>query len=205
MADVLLGVILLLVVGGWIITRLARSAARNAALAGEQQIARLTTRLYTLEQDRANLDTLSVRVATVEQQLLAPREPAQARPPEPVPVAVAPKVPEPVPPAQPPPLPVSPTVPEPEAAPAPPAFQAAPSAPALSESWKSILNLEATLGANWLNKLGVIVLVLGIASFLAYQLQTVGPAGKVLVGYFVSAAMLGGGVFLERRERYRIF
>jgi uncharacterized membrane protein len=205
MGDVLLGVILLLVVGGWIITRLARSAARNAALAGEQQIARLTTRLYTLEQDRAKLDTLSVRVATVEQQLLAPREPAQARPPEPVPVAVAPKVSEPVPPAQPPPLPVSPAVPEPEAAPAPPAFQAAPSAPALSESWKSILNLEATLGANWLNKLGVIVLVLGIAFFLAYQLQTLGPAGKVLVGYFVSVAMLGGGVFLERRERYRIF
>jgi len=202
MGDVMLGVILLLIVGGWIITRLAKSAARTAARSGEHQIARLTTRVFTLEQDRAAVDTLNARVAALEQQLQAPREPVQAQPPEPVPVAVAPEVPETAPPVEPPPLPVSPPAPEPVAASAPPLVQ---SAPALGESWKSVLDLEATLGANWLNKLGVIVLVFGIAFFLAYQLQTLGPAGKVLVGYVVSAAMLGGGLLLERRERYRIF
>ena len=46
--------------------------------------------------------------------------------------------------------------------------------------------------------------MLGIASFLAYQLKTLGPAGKVLVGYVTSAIMLGIGVWFERLDRYRI-
>ena len=108
MGDGLLAVILLLVVGGWIITRVAKSAARKAARAGEHQIARLTTRVFTLEQDRASLDALNARVAALEQQLQAPREPVKAPSPEPVPVAAAPEVSEPAPPAEPPPLPVSP-------------------------------------------------------------------------------------------------
>jgi hypothetical protein len=32
---------------------------------------------------------------------------------------------------------------------------------------------------NWLNKLGIFILVLGVAFFLAYQLKILGPAGKV--------------------------
>ncbi len=60
------------------------------------------------------------------------------------------------------------------------------------------------LGTNWLNKLGIVILVLGIAFFLAYQLKTLGPAGKVLVGFLIAAAMLGAGIWFERRDRYRI-
>ena len=60
------------------------------------------------------------------------------------------------------------------------------------------------LGTNWLNKLGIAILVLGIAFFLAYQLKTLGPAGKVLVGIATSAAMLGAGIWAERSNRYRI-
>lgn len=55
-----------------------------------------------------------------------------------------------------------------------------------AEKVRAVLNIEEVLGTNWLNKLGVIILVLGVAFFLAYQLQTLGPAGKVLVGYVVS-------------------
>ncbi|HYM10451.1 MAG TPA: DUF2339 domain-containing protein, partial [Bryobacterales bacterium] len=207
MGDVLLGVILLLVVGGWLITRRARSAAARAARAGEEQIARLTTRVHSLEQERAKWQSLSERVAGLEQQLHLPREPVPAPAPPPVPAVPLPRAPEPAPfppPVEPAaPLPVSPPIREPSPI-TTPAFEPVSAAP-LSERWKSILNLEATLGTNWLNKLGVIVLVFGIAFFLAYQLQTLGPAGKVLVGYFVSAAMLVGGLFLERRDRYRIF
>jgi uncharacterized membrane protein len=65
-------------------------------------------------------------------------------------------------------------------------------------------SLEERLGKNWLNKLGVAILVIGLAFFLAYKLQTWGPAGKVLCGFAVSAALLGGGVWLERKETYRI-
>jgi hypothetical protein len=70
--------------------------------------------------------------------------------------------------------------------------------------FKSALDLEEALGTNWLNKLGIGILVLGVAFFLAYQLKTLGPAGKVLVGYIVSATMLGAGVWFERKEKYRI-
>jgi hypothetical protein len=55
-----------------------------------------------------------------------------------------------------------------------------------------------------LNKLGIAILVLGVAFFLAYQLKNLGPAGKVLVGIVVSAAMLGMGLWFERSDRYRI-
>ncbi|HZQ93053.1 MAG TPA: DUF2339 domain-containing protein [Terriglobales bacterium] len=65
-------------------------------------------------------------------------------------------------------------------------------------------DIEETLGANWLNKLGVTILVFGVAFFLAYQLKNLGPAGKDVVGFLVAAVMLGGGVWLERNERYRI-
>ncbi len=74
----------------------------------------------------------------------------------------------------------------------------------VGERMKSILNIEEALGTNWLNKLGIIILVIGVALFLAYQVRELGPAGKVLVGYLVSGALLGAGIFFERRERWRI-
>ncbi len=46
--------------------------------------------------------------------------------------------------------------------------------------------------------------MLGIAFFLAYKLPTLSPLGKVLVGYATSGAILGGGIWLERKDRYRI-
>ena len=66
-------------------------------------------------------------------------------------------------------------------------------------------SLEQRLGANWLNKLGVAILVIGLAFFLAYKLQTWGPGGKVLCGFCMSFALLAGGVWLERKPAYRIF
>ena len=66
-------------------------------------------------------------------------------------------------------------------------------------------SLEERLGQNWLNKLGIVILVIGIALFLGYQLRTLGPLGKSLIGLTLSIAILGGGLLLERRTRYRIF
>ncbi|OLE84275.1 MAG: hypothetical protein AUG07_06775 [Acidobacteria bacterium 13_1_20CM_2_60_10] len=76
--------------------------------------------------------------------------------------------------------------------------------PSLAQHLKSSLDLEETLGTNWLNKLGIAILVLGVAFFLAYQLKTLGPAGKVLVGYAVGGLLLGAGVWFERHDLYRI-
>ena len=69
---------------------------------------------------------------------------------------------------------------------------------------KGGLDLEEALGSNWLNKIGIVLVVLGVASFLAYQLRQVGPLGKVLVGVLVSLTLLVGGIFLERKKGYRI-
>jgi hypothetical protein len=108
--------------------------------------------------------------------------------------------------------PLEPAAP-PELAPPPPPRPAYPPPPSFAElrsgtsglgRFKSALDVEETLGANWLNKLGITILVLGIASFLAYQIKALGPAGKVLVGYMVSTVLLASGVWLERKERYRI-
>lgn len=65
--------------------------------------------------------------------------------------------------------------------------------------------LEETLGKNWLNKLGVGLLVIGIAFFLAYKLPSMSALGKILTGYGASAALLFGGLWLERKKSYRIF
>ena len=86
---------------------------------------------------------------------------------------------------------------------APPLF-AQPVASGWFDSVKGGFNLEEALGANWLNKIGIVILVFGVAFFLAYQLRQVGPAGKVLVGTLVAAALLGAGIFFERKPGFAI-
>jgi len=76
--------------------------------------------------------------------------------------------------------------------------------PASHAAAKRVLNMEEVLGTDWLNKLGMSILVIGVAFFLAYEMRELGPAGKVLVGYVVSGGLLGAGIFFERRERYRL-
>lgn len=76
--------------------------------------------------------------------------------------------------------------------------------PSLFERFRSSLDIEEMLGTDWLNKLGVALLVLGIAFFLAYQLRTMGPSGQITVGFVTAAVMLGGGIWAERKDRYRI-
>jgi len=77
--------------------------------------------------------------------------------------------------------------------------------PAPGPAHARLSSLEQTLGANWLGKIGVASLVIGIASFLAWKLQTWGPGGKVFCGFAVSLLLLGGGIWLERKPTYRLF
>lgn len=64
---------------------------------------------------------------------------------------------------------------------------------------------EALLGGSILNKLGALILVIGLALFLRFSLDTLGPLGKISVGVLVSAVMIGAGMWLERQPRYKIF
>lgn len=100
-----------------------------------------------------------------------------------------------------------PPAPPPASAPIePPQFGqlSAPEPEGLSGSERAF-SLEERLGTNWLNKLGIALVVLGVAFFLAWKLQSWGPAGKVLCGYAVSLTLLAGGIWLERKATYRIF
>ena len=76
--------------------------------------------------------------------------------------------------------------------------------PTARETAKRVLNMEEVLGTDWLNKLGMISVVIGVALFLAYEMRELGPAGKILVGFAVSGAFLGLGVFFELRDQWRI-
>ncbi len=73
------------------------------------------------------------------------------------------------------------------------------------ERMKSVFALEEILGRNWLNKIGIVLIVLGVAYFGIKELGQLGPFGKVALSYVISLALLGGGIFLEKRERYRVF
>jgi hypothetical protein len=69
---------------------------------------------------------------------------------------------------------------------------------------KRVSALEETLGTNWLNKLGIIILVVGVALFGIYELSAMGPGGKAFISFLASVLLLGGGIFLEKKETYRV-
>src|SRR6266404_2618102 len=76
--------------------------------------------------------------------------------------------------------------------------------PTLQQRMKKVSSMEETLGTNWLNKLGIIILVMGVALFGIYELQALGAAGKAGISYIAALALLGGGIFLEKRETYHL-
>ncbi len=158
---------------------------------------------------------------SVPPQLPPPAKPPAAEPPgrgfAPEPSAPPPPVaPKPVPPEPPkappvvrpapgaPPQPPRPTG-APQAKSAPPPRPPAPPSPSFGEQARRAFDLEEKLGANWLGKLGVILVGLGIALYIAYLWDKIPAIGKVSLGYLSGGGMLGLGVWLERRDRYRIF
>jgi len=97
-------------------------------------------------------------------------------------------------------VPSTPLPPVPQAPPVPPpVYQPKPLPPSpvmpkvVAEEVRPVTTDE--LAANWLNNLGIAILVIRLAFFLAYRLQTWGPAGKVLCGDAVTFALLAGGVW----------
>jgi uncharacterized membrane protein len=70
---------------------------------------------------------------------------------------------------------------------------------------RSAADWETLVGGSWLNKLGVFILVIGIALALGYSFTRITPAGRVAASLGVSCAMLAAGVRFERSERYRTF
>jgi Predicted membrane protein (DUF2339) len=135
-------------------------------------------------------------------------------PKSPTPIAPAPSVhpiePPPPPPPSPSPKPVA-TPPAPVFSPPPtsprsipPPFSA-PSQPAQVPARERGFQLEELLGKNWLNKLGIIALVIGISMALGRAFPLLSNPAKIALSYLVSFLILGTGIYLERLDRYRVF
>jgi uncharacterized membrane protein len=80
--------------------------------------------------------------------------------------------------------------------------QAPPSAPQSSPApRRNRSDLEARIGANWLNRIGIIAICFGVAFFLKYAFdnQWIGPGGRVLIGVAIGIAFLVGGERLRKR------
>jgi hypothetical protein len=157
----------------------------------------------------------------------APVEPKPAEPKPPLaPTPQTPPEAKPTPPPAPPKVIVPPAVPHTPAMPPPPPHPAAiPPAtsaristpppisplhipapkPTLQQRMRKVSAIEETLGTNWLAKIGVILTVIGVALLGIYELGTLGAAGKACISYAVAIALLGGGIYIEKRERFRLF
>jgi uncharacterized membrane protein len=68
--------------------------------------------------------------------------------------------------------------------------------------WRQI---EERLGERWLNRVGVVVLVVGVGFFLKYAFDNawIGPSGRVALGLLTGIALLGLGERLQRAA-YRV-
>ena len=143
----------------------------------EAQLAAVTARVFQLEQEVAALRGMAPPVPAAE--LIAER--AEAEPGQPWgPVATA--------------------------APAVMAAQsyeekaAAPSAPAATAPIaREERSLEARVGSQWFNRIGIIAVLIGAAWFLKYAFDQhwIGPAGRVLIG------LVSGAALIAWSERFR--
>ncbi|MFQ5654403.1 MAG: DUF2339 domain-containing protein [Planctomycetota bacterium] len=65
------------------------------------------------------------------------------------------------------------------------------------------LSFELRLGQNWFNRAGIGVLVIGVVLLFAYYVPSMGGWGKIIASGICGAAMIAGGIILEKREHYR--
>lgn len=154
------------------------------------QMKKLRDEIDRLQHTQFDIAQLIRRIHALEQLTTPPPPRATPSPGE---AAPAPPVPL----APPPPAPIRAAPPPALAPPAilPPPFHPAPA----PREW------EELLGGSVLNAVGAIVLVIGIALFLAYSLAHLNAAGRAGLATLASLALLAAGIWLEGRPRYRIF
>lgn len=68
---------------------------------------------------------------------------------------------------------------------------------------KRPFSLEETLGRNWFPKVGIALIVIGMAFLMRVVWGNIPVGGRVAIIYAVALGTLAGGIFLERKERYR--
>ena len=214
-----IAIVLFVLFGPWVLVLRGHFRRKSDRLEDQSRWADISARVSGLEQELKQLRgqgaPTAAQPAPQKESVAAPvpPPPIPAKAPAPVPTPAQPtaqtlvtRAPASAPPttSAPPEVPPA-TLPSPPPTPSPaPTFGATELEPSLFGRFKTALDIEEILGTDWLNKLGIVLLVLGIAFFLSYELKTMGPAGKILVGFVTAGAMLAAGIWFERRDRYRI-
>ena len=75
------------------------------------------------------------------------------------------------------------------------------STPVFSARTKARADLEARIGGNWFNRIGIIAVALGVGFFLKYAFDNkwIGPWGRVMIGIAIGLGFLIGGERLRPR------
>ncbi len=87
-----------------------------------------------------------------------------------------------------------------------PAAEVLPSRPiALQDSPVPIKrpDMELDFGRNWLSKIGIAVLALGVAFLISYSFKYFGPFLKIAFGYMVAGGIFYAGIKLEAQEKLK--
>lgn len=63
-------------------------------------------------------------------------------------------------------------------------------------------DMELIFGKNWLNKIGIVILTLGVGFLISYTFKYFGPIMKIAFGYLVSAILFFLGFRLEAKEKF---
>ncbi len=77
----------------------------------------------------------------------------------------------------------------------------APAAPRTAEEKDASRDWEWLLGGNWLARIGILALIVGVGFFLklAFDNDWIGETGRVVLGFATGVLLLGGGEFWSRR------
>src|SRR5205085_7934714 len=64
-------------------------------------------------------------------------------------------------------------------------------------------HLETRMGLTWINRIGVLTLVIGVAFFFKYAVdsQWIGETGRIVLGVLAGLATLAAGDFVWRRDQ----
>src|SRR5271163_4507114 len=158
----------------------------------------LLSRMYSLEQHLAAIEKALSSAPPPQAPATSPA-PGPASTPDQTPAPVAPRL---ISPAPYPPPPIEPAKPREIPSPAPPVsvFAAPPLRAPISRS-SSPLDLETRIGGRWLNRIGILAILVGISFFLKYAFDNnwIGPSGRVTIGILLGAAMFPWSQWLLSR------
>jgi uncharacterized membrane protein len=159
----------------------------------KQQVAALTRRVYLLEQKNpvaADTEAPGTPVPTAQQQPSKEVEAVAKQTIEPPPGTML------IPP------PAKPSIAQPAAFSSPaqpaPAFKT----PSISPAMRGTANMEEKIGQYWLNRVGIVAILIGVSYFLKYAFENnwIGPAGRIAIGLLAGIALILWSEVFRKRD-----